>query len=998
MPPEAENRWKEYRREVLAKVGDFSVLFESLKGAKPSGGEWMTALCPFHTDKSPSFAFSRKTGRWRCFAGCGKGGAFDYLMQSSGRPFKEVLLDLGDRQGVPRPEPEKPPRPPIPEKLVQAWATHLWADEDALRWLREKRGLSDETLRKYEIGWDPKRQRNSIPVRDERGNVMNVRLYNAKKDPKIINYTEGVHKYGSPARLYGVDELLKTEGGQVILCEGEWDRLLLQQEGFLAVTGTHGAATFRPEWASVFRGRDLVVLYDCDKEGQDAAARMVLPALKQSGATSVRNVVLPLKGDKDDKDVTDYLHKRGLSAADLRKLIEETKPHDYGAGARQEEVVELESFTEIERKDLIDRKIRVAITICGETSEAFHAVQKYRIPFCPRMARGGCNNCRGALEPAEIPRSAQEYIGSCMSSNVQQTAMLRDYSCRNGQKPAIEILERTTVKEFFCHQRVGRITQSVDEQGTLVQLLDGKRQELLEKRVYYLSSEHPKPGDYLATGWVKSHPKTQQVTFLIETLEPLDDDFRAFKVADNLHHLEAFRALPWEAILKDLTDNVTRVYQREDILAAILLTYCSPRKITFNDQVIRGWLVTAILGDSGSGKTQTHQRLAEFLNIGDSFSGLTGSRTGLAYALVEHKQKGWQVRIGRYPANHGKILTVDEAQYLPQGDLRTISKAMEEGFLQIDRVQSKGYDSQTRLILIANPRRDAVMDSFSFGAEAMASIFPATTTRRIDIAVFANSGDLKDLSCINRRREGGGTRRITPEMLRAVIYWAWNLQPDQVVFDPAAEADCLKRAEVLAEKFGYATEVPLFTLSDGRNTLARVAAAFAALAVSAEDGFRRLVVRPEHVEVAARLLDRVYSHENCGLDAHSRIMRAGSQLTDYERIRDAFLKKAEDEKHAGAEESRHFQRILYALHTAKAIRRDDLAEQVGCGADTVKRAVRLLKRFNLLDTTPEGYVKKPKFNKLLRRLMSEHPEFLEKEGWGAGSPALQDKELDANEA
>ena len=54
------------------------------------------------------------------------------------------------------------------------------------------------------------------------------------------------------------------------------------------------------------------------------------------------------------------------------------------------------------------------------------------------------------------------------------------------------------------------------------------------------------------------------------------------------------------------------------------------------------------------------------------FSGLTGSRTGLAYALVEHKQKGWQVRVGRYPANSRKILTVDEVQHLPDWDLRMI--------------------------------------------------------------------------------------------------------------------------------------------------------------------------------------------------------------------------------------------------------------------------------------------------------------------------------------
>jgi 5S rRNA maturation endonuclease (ribonuclease M5) len=747
--PDQDNLWKRYKQAVLERVGDFSVLFDGLAKQKPSTDGWVTALCPFHEDKNPSFAFNRNSGRWCCFAGCGKGSAFDYLMQTSGKSFKDALLEVGDRVGVPRPFPDKPPRPPIREALVKQWVGDLWANEEVCRWLREKRGLSDATLKKYEIGWDPKRQRNTIPIRDERGNVMNVRLYNAKKDPKIINYTEGRYKYGSPARLYGIDELAKYQGKQVILCEGEWDRLILQQEGFMAVTGTHGASVFRPEWIAHFKGKDVVILYDCDREGQAAASNVVLRALKTSGAASVKNVVLPLKGDKDDKDVTDYFHKRGLTAADLQKLIDETPAHSYEAEDRPEEILTLESFTEVERKDLIDKKVRCEITACGETSEAFHAVEEFRITFCPRMQKGGCFECKGVVEPAVIPKGAQEYIGSCMSTNVQLKAMLREYACKYGQKPTIEILRRTTVKEFFCHQKVNRITQTRDEEGNVIQVIDGKKQELLEKRVYFLSSEHPKPGNYLAVGWVKSHPKTQQVTFLIDSMEPLEDDFESFRVEENVQHLRAFQSLSW--------------------------------------------------------------------------------------------------------------------------------------------------------------------------------------------------------------------------------------------------------AQELSAVYGYAVDVPLITLSDCRNNLARVAAAFAALLVSADEHFARLVIEPKHVRMAAEFLSRLYSHDNCSLDDYSEICRASSQLVDYDQIEGAFLKKWERAKHAGGddEDAGYFPRLIFILRVTKVIRRDDLAEQAGCSLETVKRTVRLLKRFNLLDTTRDGYVKKPKFNKFLRRFVRKHPKFLEDGGWGSGLNPLEDKDLDA---
>jgi len=977
--------WKQYKQAILEKIDDFSILFEGLAQQTSSTDGWVKALCPFHEDHTPSFAFNRTAGHWCCFAGCGKGSAFDYLMLTSGKSFKDTLLGLGDRLGVPRPIPHRSARPPIRETLIQQWVKYLWADDDVCRWLREKRGLADATLKRYEIGWDPKRQRNTIPIRDERGNVVNVRLYNAKKKPKMINYTEGRHKYGSPPRLFGLDELVHYSGPQVILCEGEWDRLLLCQEGFMAVSGTHGASTFRPEWIPYFRDRDVMVLYDCDREGQDAAANIVLKALKTSGAHSVKNVTLPLKGTKDDKDITDYFHQRGLTAADLQKLIDETTPYSYDEEDRPEEIIDLASFTEIEKKELIDQKVRCEITVCGETSEAFHAVERFRVAHCPRMQKGECFDCQDATEAAIIPKSAQEYIGSCMSTNVQLKAMLREYVCKYGLKPTIEILKRTTVKEFFCHQKVNRVTQIRNEEGNIVQVIDGKQQELMEKRVYYLSSEHPQPGNYRAVGWVKSHPRTQQVTFLIETLELLEEDFEGFQVEENIDPLRAFQALSWEEILEDLTDNVTRVYERDEILVAVLLTYCSPRWVPFNDEIIRGWLVSVILGDSGSGKTQTYQRIAEFIDLGDTFSGLTGSRTGLAYALVEHKQKGWQVRIGRYPANSRKILIVDEAQHLPDWDLRTISKAMEEGFLQVDRVQSKGYESQTRLILVANPKKDAIMDSFSLGCEALTTILPATIIRRTDIAVFANSGDLKDLSFINRKRTADAQRRITPKMLRAVIYWAWNLQPGQIVFT--------SQAEEMSEVYGYAVEVPLITRSDCRNNLARLAAAFAVLQLSADENFTRVVIEPQHVHMAAKFLHRLYSQDNCGLDEHSEIMRLGSQLLDYDPIEAAFLKRLDQEKHAAHEEVGYFPRLIFILRTTRAIRRDDWAEQAGCSPETVKRIVRMLKRFNLLDTTPDGYVKKPKFNKFLRRFLRQHPDFFDASMGGSGFNSFENSDL-----
>lgn len=977
------NKYAEYKAAILSKISDFSFLFGDLQ--RQANGEregWMSAFCPFHQDvRHPSFAFNTSTGRWKCFAGCGGGGPIDFIMIQTGKSFLDAMMVLGDHVGVPRPsKASKPPqaaRPPIKETLIDKWHENLLQNEEIRRWLNEKRGLSDETLKFFKIGWDPKRERNTIPIRDLNAEPVNVRLYNAKKQPKIINYTEGKWKYGSPARLFCVEKIKNAE--EVIICEGEWDCIILNQEGFAATTGTHGCSTFRPEWVDYYTDKHVVLIYDTDSEGKSAVNRILLPAFKvailEGKVKSIKVVVLPLAGTADDKDVSDYFTKRGATAADLRALIDSTPVHEYEKAEVTIEAEQLESFTKIESKELIDHKVVCDITICGETSEAFHAVEEFKVSFCPKLRKGECFDC---VEPIKIPHGSREYIGSCMSSDYQVQSMLRDYCCKKyQQRCGIDILRRTTVKEFFAHQRVDRITHKKDENGNIVQLYNGKQQELMEKRCYYISDEHPRPGNYRATGWIKSHPKTQQITMLIEHLKPLIDDFESFDLQKNRHLIEAWKQIPWDDKLADLEHNVTRVYERDEVLIAALLTFCSPRWIPFNGEVIRGWLVTMILGDSGAGKTQTYTRLSEFCGIGDSLSGLTGSRTGLAYALVEHKQKGWQVRIGRYPANSRKILMVDEAQHLPEQDVRTISKAMEEGFLQIDRVQSKGYESETRLILIANPKDDKTMDEFSYGCLALTSFLPSTIIRRLDMAVFLNSGDLKNFDLINRRWASPGEEtknQITPDMLRAVIHWAWNLTPDRIRWQAEAETACLKFASELAEKFGWAFDCPLVTIADIRKTIARVAAAFAVLWAATPDGGESILIEKGHVHVAVRYLDSLYSCDAAGLSDYSTTQKAASQLLDYERIERIFLEKKEKEKHSV--EKGFFSSVVSVLRTVPSIKREDLAEQVGCSTETIKDIVKLLKKYNLLDSNRHGYFKKPKFNKFLRRFLRINPNFL----------------------
>jgi P4 family phage/plasmid primase-like protien len=339
-------RWRAYKEEVHSHLRAEDV-YSEIQGQRSSGDGWVMGRCPWHDDRNPSFAFNKETLKWKCHAGCGEGDVFDYVMRVTGKRFREVVTEMGDKVGLPRlgNSGRREERPPISESQVKSWHQALGENEKAVGWLHEKRGLSDDTLEKYQIGWVSQRRRYTISVRDENGKIVNVRLHSPTTNPKVLNYTNGKHKYGTPPRLYGVDELAEYEGSQVVICEGEWDRLLLQQESFMAVTSTHGCGVFLPEWTRWFKEKDVVILYDCDEEGKRAAKEVVLKVLKDAGCSSIRNVVLPLSGTKEEKDVTDWFVHCGFSAEKLRELIATSRVADV-----QEEAAKMRAIEELEAK------------------------------------------------------------------------------------------------------------------------------------------------------------------------------------------------------------------------------------------------------------------------------------------------------------------------------------------------------------------------------------------------------------------------------------------------------------------------------------------------------------------------------------------------------------------------------------------------------------------------------------------------------------------------
>lgn len=309
-----------------------------------SGELW--AHCPWHHDDNASLSYSVTKDAWHCFGGCGGGDLISLYAEAHGLSNREAFREFQDRYGSePRPrrdrrssgrsggERGKSAPKVIPDGDYQALPE---LPEQWLQRLEDRRGWSREVIQRLGLRLCPagtrhhvREDRVAIPVRDEQGRLVNLRLYRpGASEGKVVSWGRG---FGA-ARLWPPPQ--DWGPGPLWICEGEADTLCALSHGINACTQTGGAGTWKPGFSAAFRGREVVICYDHDQAGRDGAAKVAL-ALSRAGAT-VRIVEWPDEMG-DGEDLTDWLVTHGRSVDELLALA---RPYDSPAPLEVEVVDE----------------------------------------------------------------------------------------------------------------------------------------------------------------------------------------------------------------------------------------------------------------------------------------------------------------------------------------------------------------------------------------------------------------------------------------------------------------------------------------------------------------------------------------------------------------------------------------------------------------------------------------------------------------------------------
>lgn len=389
--------------EEIKYRNDLSDVISSYVALKRTGSG-LTGLCPFHSEKTPSFHVVPEKGFFHCF-GCGAGGdVITFIMRIENLEYPQAVEFLASRAGIALPENGRPENTGVGRARIKQmnrdaarfFHEQLKASPAALMYLKN-RGLSGAAIKHFGIGYSPEKpwllhdHMRSLGYTDEelvagflcgvsrktgkpydyfRGRIMfpvidtvgDIIAFGGRVTddslPKYLN-TSDTPAFQKRRNLFALNYARNHCEDGFILCEGYMDVISLHDAGFTQAVATLGTA-ITPEQARIMRKYTdkVIISYDSDSAGQSAAGK----AFALLGEAGIDCRVIQMKGAKDPDE---YIKKFG--AERFRILLGESRTefdHVFGLILKKYDVTS------------DDGRVKAAEEIAEYISGVFSAVKR----------------------------------------------------------------------------------------------------------------------------------------------------------------------------------------------------------------------------------------------------------------------------------------------------------------------------------------------------------------------------------------------------------------------------------------------------------------------------------------------------------------------------------------------------------------------------------------------------------------------------------------------
>ena len=398
-------------REIIDEIvfrNDIEQVIGSYVNLRRAGSNYQ-GLCPFHSEKTPSFTVFAATKSFHCF-GCGAGGdVISFIMRAENLTYIEAVRLLAERAGIDIPEDNSSQeRETVSKKRIlelNLAAAKFFREclfdknigGEAMEYLAGKRQLNMATIKHFGLGYSPNdftaltrkmrslgftdeeliaaflakrsqksgklfdlyRNRVIFPIIDTVGNIVAFggRVMDGS-EPKYLN-TSDTPAFKKSRHLFALNYARKFAEQEMILCEGYMDVIALHEAGFENAVATLGTA-ITPDQARIFAKytKKVIVCYDADRAGQMATSK----AMRYLADAGVDCRIIKISGAKDPDE---YVKKFGADS--FRRVLGESRS---GFDYRLEKILGEYNIT------LADEKIKAAEKICQMISDIPSSVER----------------------------------------------------------------------------------------------------------------------------------------------------------------------------------------------------------------------------------------------------------------------------------------------------------------------------------------------------------------------------------------------------------------------------------------------------------------------------------------------------------------------------------------------------------------------------------------------------------------------------------------------
>jgi DNA primase len=491
--------------EVKQRIDIVDVVSQYTKLTK--AGRTFRALCPFHSEKNPSFFVYPEQQSWHCFGACNTGGdVFSFVMKKQGIDFSEALKLLAQRAGVALPskfEPsgESKERQKLYE-LNEAAAQYFHNQLDAAAAKKAKaylvkRGLSEKTIADFRLGYslnswedlkqhlvnkgytetellsagliiegeggkshDRFRNRLMFPIADSRGRItgFGARVLDDSL-PKYVNSSQ-TPVFDKSGTLYGIDLAKDTirQQDMAVIVEGYMDVITAHQNGFNNVVASMGTSVTEKQVSILKKlSKNTAFALDADAAGNEATLRAV--GYENTLDTEVKVIIIPKGKDPDNVIKED--------AKAWQKLVEEALPIvDYTFNMV---TAELDLTKASGKSQAVDKLLPIIAEIKNPIRQA-HYLQKLaqllnvsEKSIEAALARIKPKPGRGKPLKPEAPTSRQPLLSSPKEEYCLELLLKRPELKNSAQELLPEYFENSENREIFIAWRQSDKIESVKE-------------------------------------------------------------------------------------------------------------------------------------------------------------------------------------------------------------------------------------------------------------------------------------------------------------------------------------------------------------------------------------------------------------------------------------------------------------------------------------------------------------------------------------------------------